>query len=186
MDNLKKIYETQVIPKMKEEFGYKNNLTVPRPIKVTLNVGIGQAAKDPNFAKNVEATLERITGQKPVKTLAKKSIAAFKIRKGGEVGIMVTLRGKRMYDFLTRLVNSALPRVRDFRGLNSKGIDGQGNFTIGLQEHIVFPEIESDEVERIHSLEMSITTTAKTREEGVALFKYLGFPFAKNEEKNNN
>jgi len=182
--NLKKIYETQVIPKMKEEFGLKNDLAVPRVEKVTINIGTGQAAKDPKFVEVAEATLNRVAGQKPVKTLAKKSISAFKIRAGGAVGLMTTLRGKRMYDFLDRLINVALPRVRDFRGLDTKGIDGQGNFTIGLKENIVFPEIKSDEVERTHGLEISITTTTKTREEGLALFKYLGFPFAKPEENN--
>lgn len=183
MDNLKKIYETRVVPKIKEEFGYKNNLAVPRLLKVTLNVGVGQSSKDSNFTQTVEDTLNRISGQKPVKTLAKKSISAFKIREGGVVGVMVTLRGKRMYDFLDRLINAALPRIRDFRGLEMKGIDGQGNYTIGLKEHIVFPEIKPDEIEKIHSLEMSITTTANTREEGLALFKYLGFPFAKEEKE---
>ena len=162
---------------MKVQFGYANNLAVPRIIKVSLNVGIGKTKDDPKASETAANTLKRITGQAPVYTIAKKSISAFKVREGMPVGLKVTLRGQRMWDFLEKLVKITLPRVRDFRGLDPKMIDTTGNLSLGFKEHIVFPEIQSDEVERIHGLELSISTTAKTPAVSLALFKNLGFPF---------
>lgn len=175
--NLREKYQKQAVPKMKEEFGYKNNLAAPKIVKVTLNVGIGRSKDDPKAAETAENTLKRITGQAPVYTISKQSISAFKVREGMKVGLKVTLRGKRMWDFLEKLIGVALPRVRDFRGLSPKNIDRTGNLNIGFKEHIVFPEIKSDEVEKLHGLEAAITTTAKTYDESFSLFKHLGFPF---------
>ncbi|MBU1131599.1 50S ribosomal protein L5 [Patescibacteria group bacterium] len=174
---LKEKYQKEVIKKMRTEFNYQNDLTVPRIVKVALNVGIGRSKDDPKAAETVENTLIRITGQRPVYTLAKKSISAFKVREGMKVGLKITLRGKRMWDFLEKLVNVSLPRVRDFRGLPVKNVDQNGNLNIGFKEHMVFPEIKSDEVEKIHGLEVAVTTTAKKQDEGFKLLKYLGFPF---------
>ena len=174
---LKEKYIKQVIPALKEKFGYKNDLAVPKLEKVIVNVGIGHSLKDPKFKETVENTLKRITGQKPVERKAKKAISGFKIRKDQIVGMMVTLRGRRMYDFVDKLINIALPRTRDFRGLNPKSLDRKGNFTIGLREHLAFPEIKADEVEKIHGLEVVIATTAKDDERGLELLKLLGFPF---------
>ena len=146
-------------------------------MKVIVHVGTGAGVKDAKFLETAEATLRRITGQVPVKTIAKKSIANFKIREGMVVGLKVTLRGRRMEDFLTKLINVALPRVRDFRGISPKVVDRTGNAAIGFKEHLVFPEIRTDEVERVHGLEVIIDTTATTQAEGVALLRHLGFPF---------
>lgn len=179
MLRLKERYQKVVIPALKEKFGYKNNLAIPRIEKVVVNVGTGLGLKDPKFNEVVEGTLKRIAGQRPVKLAAKKSISNFKIREGLVVGMMVTLRGKRRDDFVDKLINIALPRVRDFRGLSPKSVDPQGNLNLGFKEHIVFPEIKSDEVEKIHGLEVSIVTTAKNKEEGLELLKLLGFPFQK-------
>jgi len=176
---LYKKYQEKSIPTLREKFGYKNVNSVPRIEKVSVNVGINARNSESNYAENVEKILVRITGQKPVRTNARKAISAFKIREGMVVGVKATIRGQRMYDFLDKMVNIAIPRIRDFRGLNIKNIDKQGNLTLGIKEHNVFPEIKSDEVERIYSLEVSITTTAKTYEEGLELFKSLGFPFQK-------
>jgi len=176
MNNLKEIYIREVIPQLKEQLGYKNNLAVPRIEKVTVNVGIGKVVHDPKFLDVVVNTLTRITGQKPVFTKAKKSISNFKVRKGMTVGVMVTLRGNRMYDLIEKLVKISWPRTRDFRGLPLKMISNQGNLNIGFKEHTVFPEIRTDEVEVIHGLEVNITTSAKTKKEGILLFKLLGFP----------
>jgi len=177
--NLKEKYQKVVIPALKEKFGYKNNLAIPRIDKVVVNVGTGQGLKDAKFNEVVAATLERITGQRPIRVAAKKSISNFKIRAGLVVGMMVTLRGKRMYDFVDKLINITLPRVRDFRGLETRSVDPQGNLNLGFKEHIAFPEIKSDEVEKIHGLEISIVTTAKSREEGLELLTLLGLPFRK-------
>lgn len=179
MHPFEKKYKETVVPALKATFGYANLYRIPKVIKVTINVGLGRALKDPNYAEVVADSLTRITGQKPVKTLAKKSIAGFKIREGLVVGMKVTLRKKRMYDFLTKFLTFALPRVRDFRGLDAKGVDGKGNLSIGLRESSSFPEVKSDELEKIHGLEIAVTSNAKTREEGVALFTLLGFPFKK-------
>jgi len=179
MHNFKEKYQKEIIPALKEKFGYKNNLAIPKIEKVVINVGTGHGLKDPKFNEVVENTLKRITGQRPVKTIAKKSISNFKIREGLVVGMVVTLRGKRMNDFVDKLVNATLPRIRDFRGLDASSVDPKGNLNIGFKEHIAFPEIKPDEVEKIHGLQVSIVTTAKTREEGLELFKLLGFPFRK-------
>ena len=160
-------------------YGYTNNLAVPKITKVVLNIGVGRTKDDPKSIEVAENTLKRITGQKAVSTKAKKSISAFKVREGMIVGLKVTLRGNRMYDFLTKLVAIALPRVRDFRGLDAKNVDKQGNLNIGFREHMVFPEIKSDEIEKIHGLEVAITSTASNREEGLELLTLLGFPFKK-------
>lgn len=179
MNRFKDKYIKEVVPKLKEDLGYKNTMTVPRIEKVTLNVGLSKSLADPKFSEVAESTLQRISGQKPVYTKAKKSISAFKVREGMNVGLTVTLRANRMYDFLSKLINITLPRIRDFRGIPTKSIDGKGNLTIGIKEHIAFPEIEADEVEKLHGLEISITTTAKDKKSGLMLLEYLGFPFKK-------
>ena len=179
MSTLKEKYIKEVIPRIKAEFGFENDLAVPKIVKVIINAGTGQALKDDKFLDTVENNLTRISGQKPIFTKAKKSISAFKIRKGMTVGATVTLRGNRMYEFVDKLINITLPRVRDFRGLEEKSVDNRGNLTIGFKEHIVFPEIKSDEVERLHGLEVIINTNAKTKKEGLAMFKMLGFLFKK-------
>jgi len=180
---LKEKFNTEIAASLMRDFGVKNRMAVPRVTKVTLNVGISASNKDQKLQETVEQTLARITGQKPVATLAKKSIAAFKVREKQVVGMKVTLRGARMYHFLDKLVNITLARVRDFRGLSPKTIDAHGSLSIGMKEHIAFPEIRPDEVERIHGLEIVITTTAGTKEKGLALFKALGFPFMAAEPK---
>lgn len=177
--NLKEKYIKEVIPALKKDLGIDNVMALPKIKKVTINIGLGKSLSDPKFTEIAQSTLTKISGQKPVFRKAKKSISAFKIRQGLEVGLMVTLRGKRMYDFLSKLINVALPRARDFRGLDSKSIDEMGNLTIGFREHIIFPEIKSDEIEKIHGLEVSISTTASSKEEGLKLFEKLGFPFKK-------
>lgn len=174
---LKEKYIKQVIPAMKEKFNYQNDLAVPKLGKVIVNIGISQSQKDAKFRENAEQTLMKITGQKSVERKAKKAISGFKIRKGQPVGLMVTLRDKRMYDFVDKLINITLPRSRDFRGLDPKSLDGHGNLTIGFREHIIFPEIKADAVERIHGLEVVVVTTAKDDERGLELLKLLGFPF---------
>jgi large subunit ribosomal protein L5 len=179
MINTKEKYLKEAIPVFKEKFGYKNNLAIPKILKVVVNVGTGQGLKDAKYNEVVESTLLRITGQRPVKTVAKKSISNFKIREGLVVGLMVTLRGPRMYSFLDKLINITLPRVRDFRGLAPKSIDRSGNLNLGFREHISFPEIKSDEIEKVHGLQITVTTNSKNREQGLELFKILGFPFKK-------
>lgn len=181
--DLKESYQKQVIPQLKKEFGYKNIFQVPKIEKVVLNVGLGRGLKDSSFIETVESTLTRISGQKPVKTKAKKSISNFKIRAGMDIGMKVTLRGKRMYNFVEKLIKVTLPRVRDFRGLPTEKIDNKGNLNIGIKEHISFPEIKADEIEKLHGLEVAVITNAKNKEEGLALFKALGFPFKDNENK---
>lgn len=158
-------------------FGYKNPMAVPKLTKVAINVGLSHGIKDPKFLDIAEGTVRRITGQQPVRTEAKKSISNFKIRKGMIVGMAVTLRGKRMYDFVEKLVRVTFPRIRDFRGLKPSSFDKRGNFTVGFRENIAFPEIRPDEIERLHGLEITVVTTAKNKEEGVALLKNIGFPF---------
>jgi large subunit ribosomal protein L5 len=175
---LKEKYRKEVIPKMREIFGYQNNLAVPKLEKVVINVGTGRALRDSKFMEVMIDNLKRITGQKPTERRAKKAISNFKIRKGLVIGLMVTLRGKRMYEFVDKLINVALPRVRDFRGLSPKGFDDQGNYTIGFKEHIVFPEIKPDEVEKLHGLEVSIVTNTKNKKEAKELLRLLGFSLA--------
>lgn len=174
-----KKYQTEAIPAMKEKFGYQNNLAVPKLTKVSINVGINARNTDSAYQDAVEKNLTRLTGQKPVRTKAKKAISSFKVREGMVVGVKVTLRGQRMYDFLDKLVNVSLPRVRDFRGLNPKNINNLGKLSIGFKEYNVFPEIKLDEVDKMHGLEVTIDNTAKTKEEGAELFRLLGFPFQK-------
>ena len=176
-ESLQKKYSKDVIPALRKHFGYTNVMAVPRITKIVLNVGTSQALKDPKYLETIEGTLTRITGQKPATRTAKKSIAAFKIREGQVIGKMVTLRGKRMYDFLEKVIHIALPRLRDFRGLEEKSLDGSGNLTIGFPEYTVFPEIRPDEIERLHGLQATFVTNAKTREEALELLKLFGFPF---------
>lgn len=178
--NLKEQYKKDVIPALKEEFGIKNILAVPAITRVSVSVGVSAKHKDAKILETAEETLRRITGQKPVRTKAKKSIAGFKIREGNEVGVSVTLRGKRMWDFLTKLTHVTFPRVRDFRGISRKQVDARGNLSIGFKENLPFPEIRPDEVDRLHGLQVTIATSAGDRERGVKLFEGLGFPF-KNE-----
>ncbi|PJE57597.1 MAG: 50S ribosomal protein L5 [Candidatus Portnoybacteria bacterium CG10_big_fil_rev_8_21_14_0_10_38_18] len=173
---LEEKYKKEVIPAMKEKFGYKNNLAVPKIKKAVVNVGIGSFSKDNQGQDLIAKDLALITGQKPVPTLAKKAISAFKVREGMVVGLKVTLRGKRMFDFVSRLINVAIPRTRDFRGLPSKSVDKSGNLTIGIREHIIFPEISTEDIKKIFGMEISIVSNAKSREEALELFKLSGFP----------
>lgn len=174
---LKEQYQSVVVPALKKDFGIESAMAVPKLKSVTISVGLSQGIKDPKVLETVERTLERISGQKPAKTKAKKSISSFKIREGMVVGMMVTLRGQRMWDFLTRLTNFTFPRIRDFRGISSKSMDAHGNLSLGFRENIAFPEIRPDEIERIHGLQITIATTAGERTVGTALLKGLGFPF---------
>jgi len=183
MQNIKEKYIKKVIPKMKELFGYRNDLAVPRIIKVVINTGFNPANRDEKAQKEIADDLSRIAGQKTVVCKSKISEAGFKIRKGMIVGFKATLRGSKMYDFLDRLVDIALPRCRDFRGLPEKNIDKEGNLNIGIKEHIVFPEISTESAKNIFGFEISITTTAKTKKEGLALFKLLGFPIKIDKKK---
>lgn len=179
MNRLKEKYKKEVIAEMKKHFAYKNNLAVPKLDKVVLNVGIPAGRDDKNFLKLVETVLTRVSGQKPIFNKARKSISSFKIREGNIIGASVTIRQDRMYSFIDKLINLTLPNVRDFRGLNKKSLDRQGNLTIGFKEYLPFPEINPDEIENVFGLEVCITTTAKNREEGFALLSLLGFPFVK-------
>jgi large subunit ribosomal protein L5 len=174
---LKDRYQKEVIPAMQKEFGYKNVMAVPRIEKVSVNIGLGEATQNAKLMDGAVHELGQITGQKPVVTKAKKSIAAFKLREGMAIGAMVTLRGDRMFEFLDRLMNVALPRVRDFRGVSSKSFDGRGNYTLGIKDQLIFPEIDYNKVEKVKGMNISITTTAKTDAEGLALLKQMGMPF---------
>jgi large subunit ribosomal protein L5 len=169
-------YEKEAAPQVMAKFGLKNRMAVPKLVKVVLNVGLKQGIKDPKFVDHAEKVLSKITGQKPVKTLAKKSISNFKIRQGMVVGMMVTLRGQRMFDFIDKLVNVTLPRVRDFRGLSPKTVDHHGNLSIGFKEFIAFPEVRPEDTDYIHGLELTVVTTAKDKEKGLALLRAVGFP----------
>ena len=174
---LREHYHKQVIPALKKEFGYKNIMAVPKIEKVSVNIGLGEATQNAKLMDGAVTELAQIAGQKPIVTKAKKSIAAFKLREGMSIGAMVTLRGDRMYEFLDRLMNVALPRVRDFRGVSSKSFDGRGNYTLGVKDQLIFPEIDYNKVEKIKGMNISITTTAKTDPEGMALLKHMGMPF---------
>ncbi len=174
---LKQRYQAEMLPLLMKDLGITNTMAAPKVTKVTVSVGLSQSIKDPKMLETIEQNLRRITGQSPVKTKAKKSIASFKIREGQVVGIMVTLRGDRMWDFLTRLTQFTFPRIRDFRGISDKTVDAKGNLSIGFRENLAFPEVRTDEVERLHGLQITVSTTAGTRAKGVALFKALGFPF---------
>jgi large subunit ribosomal protein L5 len=177
MNLLKEKYKKEVIPKMMKEFNYKNIHQVPRIEKVTINMGVGEAIANPKALEGAIDDLMRITGQKPIIRRAKKSIAAFKLRKNMAIGCKVTLRGERMYDFLLKLFTIVLPRVRDFKGLPSSSFDGRGNYSLGIKEQIVFPEIDYDKIDQIRGLDICITTTSKTDKEAKSLLKYLGMQF---------
>jgi large subunit ribosomal protein L5 len=176
---LKRHYTDTVVAALQKQFGYKSSMEVPRLEKIVVNMGLGAAVQNSKIIESAAAELALIAGQKPVVTRAKKSIATFKLREGQAIGAMVTLRRERMWEFLDRLVNFGLPRVRDFRGVSPKAFDGRGNYTLGIKEQIVFPEIEYDKVERIHGMNVSFVTTAKNDEQGRALLAELGMPFRK-------
>ncbi|MFA6447035.1 MAG: 50S ribosomal protein L5 [Patescibacteria group bacterium] len=175
--NLRERYQKEISPSLMKSLGVKNRLAVPRVKHVTISVGIQATQKDSKFIETIDATLRRITGQKPVDTLAKKSVAGFKVREGMLLGKKVTLRGERMWSFLDKMLNVTFPRITDFRGISKKHIDKNGNLSVGFREYLPFPEIRPDEVERVHGLEVTIASDAGTYERGLALFKELGFPF---------
>ena len=177
MSQLKSYYHKEVVPKLMETFKYKNIMEVPKLEKIVLNMGLGEAIHNIKLLDSASEELKIISGQQPVVTRAKRSIAAFKLREGMPIGCMVTLRHNRMYDYYYKLVNIALPRVRDFRGLSGKALDGHGNYSLGIKEHIIFPEIDYDKIDKIKGLNISIVTTAKTDEEGKELLKLMGMPF---------
>jgi large subunit ribosomal protein L5 len=174
---LKTKYQEQIVPKLMEQFSYTNVHQVPKVIKITINRGLGEAATNAKALESSIAEIAKITGQKPVVTRAKKAIAGFKIRAGMPVGVMVTLRGDRMYAFLDRFINLTLPRIRDFRGISPKSFDGRGNYSIGIREQLIFPEIEYDQIDQIRGMDISIITTADNDESGRALLKSMGMPF---------
>ena len=178
--NLRQSYKEKVFPILMEQFKYKNINEVPKITKITINRGLGDASKNSKALESSIREIATITGQQPVVTKAKKSVAGFKIRDGMPVGLMVTLRKKMMYSFLERFVNLSLPRIRDFRGVSIKHFDGRGNYNLGIKEQIIFPEIEFDRVDQIRGMDISITTTAKTQQEGIALLKAMGMPFSDN------
>ena len=177
MARLKEIYRKEIAPKLKEELKLSNVMEVPRVTKITLNMGLGEAIGDKKIIENAVADLEKITGQKPVVTFARKSIAGFKVREGWPISVKVTLRRDRMYEFLDRLLSISLPRVRDFRGLNAKSFDGRGNYSMGVKEQIIFPEIDYDKIDTLRGLDITLTTTARTDDEGRALLRAFKFPF---------
>ena len=179
MAKLHEIYKDTVVPELFKQFGYTSVMQVPRIVKITLNMGVGEAVADKKVLENAVADLTAISGQKPLVTKARKSVAGFKIREGYPIGAKVTLRGERMWDFLERLVSIAIPRIRDFRGVNPKSFDGRGNYSMGVREQIIFPEIEYDKVDAVRGLDITITTTARTDDEGRALLAALNFPFKK-------
>ncbi len=177
MAQLREYYQKEVIPALTQQFGFKNPMQVPKLTKVTLNMGLGEAVADKKILENAASDLEMIAGQKVVVTKARKSIAGFKIREGWPIGLKVTLRGERMYEFLERLVDIAIPRIRDFRGLSPKSFDGRGNYAMGVNEQIIFPEIEYDKIDVLRGLDITITTTAENDDEGRALLTAMRFPF---------
>jgi large subunit ribosomal protein L5 len=177
---LKILYQETIVPKLMEQFGYTNIHQVPGVIKITVNRGLGEASQNAKALESSINELGKITGQKPVVTRAKQAIAGFKLRQGMPVGVMVTLRSERMYAFLDRLINLALPRIRDFRGISPKSFDGRGNYSLGIREQLIFPEIDYDTIDQIRGMDISIITTANTDEEGRALLKEMGMPFRSN------
>ena len=179
MAKLHEIYKDTVVPELFKQFGYTSVMQVPRIVKITLNMGVGEAVADKKILDNAVADLTAIAGQKPLVTKARKSVAGFKIREGYPIGAKVTLRGERMWEFLERLVSIAIPRIRDFRGVNPKSFDGRGNYSMGVREQIIFPEIEYDKVDAVRGLDITITTTARTDDEGRALLAAFNFPFKK-------
>ena len=179
MSRLKELYKSDVVAKLTEEFGYKNVMEVPRVTKITLNMGVGEAIADKKVLEHATNDLTAISGQKPVTTVARKSVAGFKIREGYPIGTKVTLRGERMWEFLERLISISIPRIRDFRGLNPKSFDGRGNYSMGVREQIIFPEIDYDKIDKIRGMDITITTSAKNNDEGHALLAAFNFPFKK-------
>jgi large subunit ribosomal protein L5 len=177
MARLKEIYKKEIVPALIKQFGYKSTMEVPRLTKIVLNMGVGEAVADKKILENAMGDMQKLSGQKPVMTKAKKSIAVWKIRTGYPIGCMVTLRKERMYDFLDRLISIALPRVRDFRGVSGRSFDGRGNFNMGVKEQIIFPEIEYDKIDTLRGMNITITTTAKTDAEAKALLAAFRFPF---------
>jgi large subunit ribosomal protein L5 len=177
MARLREKYDNEISPKLSEQFQYRSPMQIPRVKKVVLNMGLGEAIQNIKLLDSAAEELAQISGQKPVITRARQSIAAFKLRKGMPIGCMVTLRGDRMYEFLDKLVNVALPRVRDFRGISPRALDGRGNYTLGVKEHIIFPEIDYDKIDRIKGMNITIVTTAKTDEEARTLLAMMGMPF---------
>ena len=176
MSNLKEIYQTELVPKIQSELGLKNVMEVPKITKITLNMGVGEATQDRKAIEGAVTDMTKIAGQKPVVTLARKSVAGFKVREGWPIGCKVTLRGARMYEFLDRLVAVSIPRIRDFRGLNPKSFDGRGNYSMGIKEQIVFPEIDFDKIDKLRGMDITITTSATNDEEGRALLNAFNFP----------
>ena len=174
---MRSLYDDTIVKAMTEKFGYKNALEIPRIEKITLNMGVGEATQDKKKVEAAAAEMELIAGQKPVVTKAKKSIAQFKLREGMPIGCKVTLRRERMYEFLDRLITVAMPRIRDFRGVNAKSFDGRGNYAMGLKEQIIFPEISYDQIEKVRGMDIIVTTTAKTDDEARELLRLFGFPF---------
>lgn len=179
MKSLYQTYKQEIVPALKAELGLKSVMQVPKITKIVLNAGIGRFIKEANYIENVEKTFIKITGQKPVRTRAKKAISNFKIRENQEIGVMVTIRGPRMYEFLEKLLRVTFPRVRDFHGISDKAFDRQGNFTIGFKENVAFPEVKVEEIEKVHGLQIIINTNAKDSKTGKALLTHLGFPFSK-------
>lgn len=177
MVRLQQYYRETVAPKLRDQFGYRNVMEIPRITKVTLNMGVGEAVADKKIMEHAVGNLTQIAGQKPIITLSRKSIAGFKIREGWPIGCKVTLRRDRMYEFLDRLINVAIPRIRDFRGFSARAFDGRGNYSLGVREQIIFPEIDYDKIDAIRGLDITITTTARTDEEGRALLAAFDFPF---------
>jgi len=177
MARLKEVYKKEIVLKLNEELGCKSIMEVPKITKITINMGVGEALADKKILENAVRDLEKITGQKPIITKARKSIAAFKVREGWPIGCKVTLRSDRMYEFLDRLITIAIPRIRDFRGISPKQFDGRGNFSMGVNEQIIFPEIEYDKIDALRGMDIAITTTAKSDEHGRALLKAFHFPF---------
>ncbi len=177
MARLKEVYNKELAPKLQDELGLKSPMEIPRITKITLNMGVGEALADKKVLENAVADLQKIAGQKPVVTRARKSIAGFKVREGWPIGCKVTLRSERMYEFLDRLISISIPRIRDFRGISPKQFDGRGNFSMGVTEQIIFPEIDYDKIDKIRGLDICISTTARTNEEGRALLKAFNFPF---------
>jgi large subunit ribosomal protein L5 len=179
VSRLKDYYRENVVKQLQEEFSYKSVMEVPRITKITINMGVGEALTDKKVLENAMADMEKIAGQKPVVTKARKSVAGFKVREGWPIGCKVTLRAERMYDFLDRLITISIPRIRDFRGLNPKSFDGQGNYSMGIKEQIIFPEIEYDRIDKVRGMDITITTSANTAEESRALLTAFKFPFRK-------
>ncbi len=177
MARLETKYKQEIVPALIEQFGYKSIMQVPKLTKITLNMGVGEALADKKILQSAVSDMEKISGQKAVVTLARKSIAGFKIRDDMPIGCKVTLRGAKMYEFFDRLITISIPRIRDFRGMNSKSFDGRGNYALGIKEQIIFPEIDYDKIDALRGMDICITTTAKTDEEGLALLKLFNFPF---------